>query len=93
MNIAGLTLGEIATLFGLVSSGFGVIMFLFKAIVISPLSSSIDSLQKSIDNFSDQLDESKRDRVTLHQRINKIDKRVTVLEEHDRWEETHRKDV
>ncbi|WP_375180111.1 hypothetical protein [Enterococcus rotai] len=93
MNVAGLTIGEIATIFGLISSGFGVIMFLFKAIVISPLSTSIDSLQKSIENFSAQLDESKRDRVVLHQRINKLDKRVTILEERDSWEDTHRKEV
>jgi septal ring factor EnvC (AmiA/AmiB activator) len=62
-------------------------MFLFRAIVISPLQTSIDRLEDSISNFSEQLDESKRDRGILHQRINKLDTRVTVLEEHDKWED------
>ncbi|WP_086348540.1 hypothetical protein [Candidatus Enterococcus clewellii] len=91
MRFLGLTLGEIATLIGLLGGGFSGIMFLFKAIVIAPLKSSIDSLEKSVTIFSRQLEESKADRQILHQRINKMDVRVTILEEHDKWEETHRK--
>lgn len=86
MRFLGLTIGEIATLIGLLGGGFSGIMFLFKSIVISPLKSSIDSLEKSVAIFSRQLEESKNDRQTLHQRINKMDVRVTVLEEHDKWE-------
>ncbi|WP_242700657.1 hypothetical protein DOK67_0000148 [Enterococcus sp. DIV0212c] len=55
--------------------------------------SELEINTKRIENFSAQLDESKRDRVVLHQRINKLDKRVTILEERDSWEDTHRKDV
>lgn len=95
MQFFGITIGEVATLVTLVTGVVSMLMFLLKAIVINPvvdkLGLSIDNLQKSIEVFSSQLDESKKDRATLHQRINKIDKRVTVLEEHDKWEETKRK--
>lgn len=97
MKFFGVTIGEVATLVALITSGFSAMLFLLKAIVINPtvdkLGASLDSLQKSIELFSIQLDESKKDRLTLHRRIDKIDKRVILLEAHDKWEETHRKDV
>lgn len=87
MKIFGLTIGEIATLVGMAGGFISGIMFLFKSIVIGPLQNSINSLQSTIEIFSDQLEDSKKDRGILHQRINKMDKRVTLLEEHDKWEE------
>lgn len=91
MQIFGLTIGEIATLASLATGFISGIFFLFKSIVIGPLQSSINTLQKSIENFSGQLEDSKKDRGLLHQRINKMDKRVAILEEHDKWEEKNKK--
>lgn len=87
MRIFGIPIGEVGALLGIIVTISGAVMFLFRAIVISPLQTSIDRLEDSISNFSEQLDESKRDRGILHQRINKLDTRVTVLEEHDKWED------
>ncbi|MDT2747078.1 hypothetical protein [Vagococcus fluvialis] len=87
MSIFGIPIGEVGALLGIIVTISGAVMFLFRAIVISPLQTSIDRLEDSISNFSEQLDESKRDRGILHQRINKLDTRVTVLEEHDKWED------
>ncbi|MHC5227587.1 hypothetical protein ACYSNW_04820 [Enterococcus sp. LJL99] len=95
MKFFGITIGEVATLIALITSVVSGLMFLLKAIVINPvvdkLGQSIDNLERSILQFSSQLDESKKDREGLHIRINKMDKRVTILEEHDKWEETHKK--
>lgn len=87
MNIFGIPIGEVGALLGVIVTISGVVMFLFRSIVISPLQTSIDSLKESISNFSEQLDESKKDRGILHQRINKLDTRISILEEHDKWEE------
>lgn len=87
MSIFGIPIGEVGALLGIIVTISGAVMFLFRTIVISPLQTSIDRLEDSISNFSEQLDESKRDRGILHQRINKLDTRVTVLEEHDKWED------
>ena len=90
VKIFGLTLAEISILIGLVGTFFGGVMYLFKSIVIAPLQNSIDSLQSSIQNFSNQLEESKKDRESLHQRINKLITRIIILEEHDKWEERNK---
>lgn len=89
MRLLGIPVGEVGALLGIIVTISGGVMFLFRSIVISPLQTSIDELEKSISNFSEQLDESKKDRGILHQRINKIDTRVTLLEEHEKWEEEH----
>ena len=86
MTFLGLTLGEWATLFALVTSMVSGLIFLFRSIIINPLNTTIEGLKGSIDGFRLDLEESKKDRGVLHIRINKLDTRVTVLEEHDKWE-------
>ncbi|CRH23049.1 hypothetical protein AB6819_11825 [Carnobacterium maltaromaticum] len=86
MTFLGLTIGEWATLIALITSMFSGLIFLFRSIIINPLSANMKSLENVIDSFRLDLEESKKDRGVLHIRINKLDTRVTVLEEHDKWE-------
>ncbi|MFS0594238.1 hypothetical protein AB1L05_21925 [Cytobacillus horneckiae] len=80
MTFIGLTLQEWAALLAILGTLFGCISFIFKAIIIKPLSDAIGNLQKSIDEFREQMEESDDDRKAIHMRINRLDKKVHVLE-------------
>ncbi|MGG0889953.1 hypothetical protein [Cytobacillus horneckiae] len=80
MTFIGLTLQEWAALFAILGALFGGISFIFKAIIIKPLSDAIGNLQKAIDEFREQMKESDDDRKAIHMRINRLDKRVHGLE-------------
>lgn len=80
LTIIGLTLQEWASLLGILGIVFGGVSFLFKSIIIKPLSDAIENLQKSIDEFREQMKESDEDRKDIHLRINRLDKRVLGLE-------------
>ncbi|WP_433959304.1 hypothetical protein [Cytobacillus horneckiae] len=80
MTFIGLTLQEWAALLAILGTLFGGISFIFKTIIIKPLSDAIGNLQKSIDEFREQMKESDDDRKAIHMRINRLDKRVHGLE-------------
>ncbi|NRG47561.1 hypothetical protein HRF87_22810 [Bacillus sp. CRN 9] len=80
MTFIGLTLQEWAALLAILGTLFGGISFIFKTIIIKPLSDAIGNLQKSIDEFREQMKESDDDRKAIHMRINRLDKRVLGLE-------------
>ena len=80
MTFIGLTLQEWAALIAILGTLFGGISFIFKGIIVKPLSDAIANLQKSIDEFREQMKESDDDRKAIHIRINNLDKRVHGLE-------------
>lgn len=79
MTIFGLSIGEVATLFGLASSLLGGLMYLFKKLVIADLGQSIKDLNKSIDLFTSQMSESKSDRAAIHNEIDELRLEITKL--------------
>lgn len=80
MTFIGLTLQEWAALLAILGTLFGGISYIFKGIIIKPLSDAIANLQKSIDDFREQMKESDEDRKAIHMRISRLDKRVMGLE-------------
>ncbi|MCA1028345.1 hypothetical protein LCM23_19970 [Cytobacillus kochii] len=80
MTFIGLTIQEWAATLAVVGTLFGGISYIFKTIIIKPLSDAIANLQKSIDEFREQMKESDDDRKAIHMRINRLDKRVHGLE-------------
>ncbi|WP_438759465.1 hypothetical protein [Enterococcus sp. AZ194] len=79
MTIFGLSVGEVATLFGLGSSLLALLMYLFKKLVIADLDQSIRDLNRSLDSFTNQMAESQRDRVAIHNEIDELRLEITKL--------------
>lgn len=80
MTFIGLTIQEWAAILAILGTLFGGISFIFKGIIVKPVSDAIANLQKSIDEFREQMKESDVDRKDLRLKINNLDKRIHGLE-------------
>ena len=65
MELFGMKIGEVAALVGIVGSFFGGVMWLFKVVIINPLSVEIQSLNKGIERLADQIKDHENDRRKL----------------------------
>lgn len=64
---------DLASAIAVISFAGGIILYLFKKIVTDPLRGSIDALNRTIESF-------KKDST---ERMDRVEKRVNTLEEHD----------
>lgn len=76
-------LSDVTALIAILSFVGGIVMFLFKKIVIEPLKNSIDSLNRTIEGFKE----------TAEKRMSLIEQRVDLLEDRSSRQEEQLKTV
>ncbi|WP_221774465.1 hypothetical protein [Listeria booriae] len=76
----GLTISEWGSLLAMVITLFSALAWIFKKIVAKPFMDRFDNLSNSMDNLAGQLEESRRDRLKLHRRVDETNSKVDIVE-------------